>query len=168
MSRKKILFIDTGGTLNKVYNSITGELDVKVGAIDSILSYTRDNLNYRVISTLQKDSLYINDSDREKVFEIVNSSIERDIIIIHGTDTVNETADYLHKRLQNSNKKVILTGAMYPFSIDPIESSLNIGVAIGGVLADISDGVYISMSGILQDYRNIYKDREQGYFKVNI
>jgi len=160
----KLLIIDTGGTFNKVYNPITGELDIKSGAINEILESVKDNIDYRVVEIIGKDSLYINNSDREKIVNLINSSVEDKILIIHGTDTIVESAEFIEKRV-NRNLSTLFTGAMRPFSIDRVEASLNIGLSIG-FLERAEKGVYISMSGLIRDFRDIEKDRNRGVFKA--
>ena len=91
-----ILIINTGGTFNKIYNQLTGNLEIykKNKAIEKILLASKIN-DVKVTGIIYKDSLDITNNDRDKLVEIINDSNYNKIIIIHGTDTINHTALYL-------------------------------------------------------------------------
>ena len=61
-------------------------------------------------------------------------------------------------------KTVVFTGAMVPFSIDPMEATANLSMAIGFALRSCS-GVYIAMQGICGQYNHVQKNRECGKFE---
>jgi L-asparaginase len=160
---KKILIINTGGTFNKVYNPITGELEIEPTgeALKAIASawLTRFNIS----NILAKDSLDMNDGDRELILDKVQNSIEKHIIIVHGTDTMDLTAHYLaNAKLE---KQIVLTGAMIPHSINPIESASNLACAYGFIQSNKKSGVFISMNGVIEDYKRVVKNKEKGYFE---
>ena len=158
----EILVINTGGTFNKVYNPLSGNLDIdKQGdALNSIAKYWLTS--YKIINIIGKDSLDITDEDREEIFQTVKKNRTSKIIIVHGTDTIDKTADYL-SHLENAH--IILTGAMQPYSIDPIEATANFASAYGFILNSEESGVYISMNGVIKDYKRVRKNKEKGYFE---
>lgn len=160
---KKILIINTGGTFNKVYNPLTGNLDIEPTgkAIKSIAKEWLTKLKLKNI--IGKDSLNITQSDRETIVKTIQEAEEKSIIIVHGTDTIDKTAkDIANAKL---NKKIILTGAMVPYSINPIESVSNLCSAYGFLNALKKEGVFISMNGIIKDYKRVVKNKEKGYFE---
>ncbi len=159
-----MLIINTGGTFNKRYNPLKGELEVPTDsiALNGILKYFY-NLEYELINIIHKDSLDIFDCDREVIVETIKNSTQDKILIIHGTDTMDQTAEFLDKNI--IDKKVLLTGAMVPFSIDGIEASTNLSMSIGYLLNTVEDGIYISMHGLVDDYKKVYKNREIGVFQ---
>jgi L-asparaginase len=163
---KKILILNTGGTFNKVYDQISGELIVPKNnyAIENIIKSSK--INYLDIQGLLfKDSLEIKKEDRKILAtHILNSQYDK-IIIIHGTDTMNKTAKYLFQYCQN--KIIILTGSMIPFSLNKIEATSNLMQAIGYIQNKLKNGVYISMHGHIEKHNKIYKNREKGIFKVH-
>ncbi len=160
---KKILIINTGGTFNKVYNSLTGNLDIepKANALKAIAKHWLRDFN--IINIIGKDSLDIDDNDRETLVQTIKAHSEQTIIIIHGTDTINKSAKLLDEA--NLKKEIILTGAMVPYSIDPIEATANFASAYGYINAINKNGVYISMNGVIKDYISVIKNKEKGYFE---
>ena len=100
------------------------------------------------------------------IFMISKSTLKKleneNIIIVHGTDTIDITAKYLSDRIEN--KKIVLTGAMVPMSIKKVEATLNFAQAIGFLNAKISNGIYISMHGSVKNYKNIVKNKLLGKF----
>jgi len=160
---KKILIINTGGTFNKVYNPLTGNLDIepKGKAIRSIAKAWLTK--FKIKNIIGKDSLEMTNEDRKDIIKTIQESDRKNIIIVHGTDTMNITASYLEKA--NLKKKIILTGAMVPYAIDSIEATANLCSAYGFLENVDKNGVYISMNGIIQDYKRAIKNKEKGYFE---
>jgi L-asparaginase len=154
--------INTGGTFNKRYNQIDGSLYVPKDneAVDSILKHL--NININVIGCIFKDSLEISDKDRHQLVELISSIDSENIIIIHGTDTMCKSANYVHKRFKNKN--IIFTGAMKPYEIDNIEGIINLSMCIGFLSKINTNGVYICMSGIIKKHNEIYKDKKNSVF----
>jgi L-asparaginase len=161
----KILFINTGGTFNKIYNKISGKLVVPKSdeVLKKVLNSTGGNFETEIIGTIYKDSLEMTEEDREKIFDILLESDTKNVVIIHGTDTIKETAEYLSDKI--FGKRVILVGAMKPILFDSVDGSLNLGVALGFLQNEPFDGIYISMSGLVSPFNKIEKDRKAGFFK---
>ncbi|WP_415408158.1 asparaginase domain-containing protein [Sulfurovum sp. CS9] len=159
---RKILIISTGGTFNKVYNPLNGELviDEKSKALDEIAS--KWLCKFETINIIGKDSLDISNPDRLLLLATINHSKHDDIIVIHGTDTMNSTAAYLADA--DIDKRIVLTGAMVPYSIDPVEATANLASAFGYLQTLKDDGVYISMHGKFGSYTKILKDKKNGKF----
>jgi len=160
---QKITIVNTGGTFNKRYNPLNGELIVDKTS-SALKDITQKWLNRfdEIIDIIGKDSLDIDDSDRLEILETITKAKNHKIIIIHGTDTIDITAQYLSKH--NISKQIILTGAMMPYSIDPVEATANFASAFGYISAIDRDGVYISMNGSISNYTEVIKDRELGRF----
>ncbi|MCT7530204.1 asparaginase [Aliarcobacter cryaerophilus] len=163
MIKSKITVINTGGTFNKRYNPISGELEVPKDslALDEIISYCY-NIDFDVLNIISKDSLEMSDVDRELIVKTIKNSTNQNIIIVHGTDTIDLTAKYLDERIKNRN--IVLTGAMLPISINKVEATLNFSQAIGFLNANIENGIYISMHGSVKNYKKLVKNRELGKF----
>ncbi len=159
-----MLIINTGGTFNKRYNPLKGELEVPKDsiALDGILKYFY-NLEYELINIIHKDSLDILDCDRKDIVKTIKNSNQDKILIIHGTDTMDKTAEFLNQNI--IDKKILLTGAMVPFNIDGIEASANLSMSIGYLLNVLEEGIYISMHGLVDNYKKVYKNREVGVFQ---
>lgn len=161
----KLTVINTGGTFNKVYNPISGELDVPTHnlALQKILDVTY-NLDIELITLLSKDSLDITENDRQTLVQCIQNCTNENIVIIHGTDTMDLSAKCIAQHI--NNKKIILTGAMIPMSIDEVEATMNFSLALGFLNAPIQNGVYIAMHGAVVSYKTIAKNKEQGKFLV--
>jgi len=160
---KKILIINTGGTFNKVYNPLTGNLDIEPTgkAISEIAKAWLTEL--KVLNIVAKDSLDMTNSDRELIVRTIQKANEKNIIIVHGTDTMDKTAAFIANA--NLNKKIILTGAMVPYSIKPVEATSNLSSSYGFLYGLEKKGVFISMNNIIKGYKRVVKNKEKGYFE---
>ena len=163
MIKSKITVINTGGTFNKRYNPLTGELEVPKDslALDEIISYCY-NIDFEVLNIISKDSLEMKDYDRELIVQTIKECTNDKVIIIHGTDTIDLTSAYIDEKIKDKN--IILTGAMFPISIDKIEATLNFSMAIGFLNSNCENGVYIAMHGSVKNYKKLIKNRELGKF----
>jgi L-asparaginase len=160
---KKIVVINTGGTFNKTYNPLTGELDIdrEGKALKKIEESWLKKLE--IINIIGKDSLEMTKEDREIILKTVKKIQGKRVIIVHGTDTMDKTANYLAKK--NLKKKIILTGAMVPYSINSVEATANFSSAYGYLLSCKKKGIYISMNGTVENYKRVIKNKEKGYFE---
>ena len=163
MIKSKITVINTGGTFNKRYNPLTGELEVPKDslALDEIISYCY-NIDFDVLNVISKDSLDMSDADREFIVKTIKNCKNENIIIVHGTDRIDLTASFIDENIKD--KTIVLTGAMLPISINKIEATLNFASAIGFLNANIKNGIYISMHGSVKNYKKLIKNREIGQF----
>lgn len=161
---ENILIINTGGTFNKRYNPLKGELEVPYdsSALEAILQYCY-NTPYELISIIHKDSLEMNEDDRKLMVETIQKHSAQRVLIVHGTDTMDATAEFLH--LHVNDKIITLTGAMVPFSINTVEATANFMFALGDLHVRQNNGVYIAMHGTVLDHKAIYKNREKGIFQ---
>jgi L-asparaginase len=159
---KKILVLNTGGTFNKIYNPINGELEVdeNASALKHISHKWQHNLE--IMSIINKDSLHMTSQDRVELLSFIYQSEYDDIIIIHGTDTMELTAEYIFDA--ELDKNIVITGAMVPYSIDATEATANFAMAYGFLQNCTQNGVYISMNGLVMPYSQITKDRDNGLF----
>jgi len=163
-----IKIINTGGTFNKRYDTIKGKLYVPTDdkAIKSVVASMKLGCKIKISGTIYKDSLHMNDADRNLLCKIVAKSKEKNIIIVHGTDTMDKSAKAIDKSLRSShNKKVVLTGAMMPFFIDPIEATANLVMAISSVRF-LKPGIYIAIHGNVLPYDKIKKNKKLGIFEM--
>ena len=160
----QLKIINTGGTFNKYYNPIKGSLEVsKDDAALKPLLANCFNVRYSIANIIAKDSLDFQDIDRQSILENIKNSQEQKIIIIHGTDTIDKTAEFLATKVIEK-RQIILTGAMTPASIDKIEAGFNLALAIGFLNANPSNGIYIAMHGAVAPHHQIKKDIKKGQF----
>ncbi len=161
---KKVLIISTGGTFNKIYDPIKGEfsIDQASHALDDIAS--KWLCSFSIVNIIGKDSLEMTNNDRFELLATISQSEYHHIIIVHGTDTMDITAEYLADA--ELEKLIILTGAMVPYSIDPVEATANLCSAYGYINALGKEGIYIVMNGVMGPYDKIKKDRTKGKFSL--
>lgn len=159
-----MLILNSGGTFNKRYNERTASLEVPYDndTVKNILNSV--NYGYNLAGVVYKDSLDMNIEDRKMLASVISQSDEDTFIIIHGTDTIHLSAEFLDEIF--GNRKIILTGAMKPFEIDNCEASLNLGIALGYAKANIENGVYICMSGFIEHWQDIRKNTNIGKFEL--
>ena len=157
-----MIILNTGGTFNKIYDPIEGELIVPKDnwAVEEIVS--KSFIDVPVQGLIYKDSLFIDDEDREKLVKKIEALSHRSIVIVHGTDTMNESAEYVAKNF--NDRCIVFTGAMVPYSIDSAEASANLMLAIAKARYGYEEGVFIAMHGIVEHHSKIVKDRAKGRF----
>ena len=162
----KITVLNTGGTFNKRYNPIKGQLEVPTDniALDKIVKSCH-NVEFDIKNIVSKDSLEFTQEDRETILENILNSKNDKIIIIHGTDTVDLTSKFIEDKI--AGNKVVFTGAMVPMSIDEVEATMNFSQAIGFLNAPIEDGIYLSMHGVVVLASKLVKNRELGQFLIS-
>ncbi len=161
-----IRIITTGGTFDKLYDEIRGELTFKDSHLPRILEQSRCTIKINVENCLAIDSLYMNEEHRLKVAASCKASPENKIVVIHGTDTMVQTANVIAEKLgKDIDKTIVLTGAMVPYALESSDSVFNLGCAITAVQLK-QPGVYICMCGRIFDYNNVRKNREKGIFEA--
>lgn len=155
--------IATGGTFDKVYDPLTGELRFTRSHVPELLDRARLPANRFVVEELMlMDSLDMTDRHRQKVLAACRASPEQRIIVIHGTDTLAQTAAVL--AAANLQATIVLTGAMVPYTIDQSDAQFNLGHAIG-CAQHLPPGVYIAMNGQAHGWDQVRKNRALGVFE---
>jgi len=159
-----MLILNCGGTFNKRYNPIAGVLEVPFDndTIEKILSSC--NSEYALAGVIYKDSLEMDANDRQMLAQIIIESDENSFLLVHGTDTMDQTAAFLDEVLEK--KVVVLTGAMQPFEIDPVEASFNLGMAYSFANTVTEYGIYICMNGHVRTWNKIEKNKKLGKFEL--
>lgn len=159
-----MLILNTGGTFNKRYNPLSGEMEVPYDnlAVEKIVStFTYD---IEMAGLIYKDSLDMNMDDRKMMAKIIAASEDTHFIIIHGTDTMHISAAFLDEVLED--KVIVFTGAMIPFEIDTIEATANLAMALGFAKSTTAPGVYICMQGSVERHDKLVKNKTLGRFEV--
>lgn len=155
------LFV-TGGTFDKEYNELNGQLFFKDTHIHEILKLGRSRLDINVRTLMLIDSLEMTDADRHIIAENCRQCEESHIVITHGTDTMTETAAYL--AAQEINKTIVITGAMIPYKFGSSDGLFNLGGALAFVQT-LPAGVYVAMNGRYFTWDNCRKNRQSGIFE---
>jgi len=159
-----MLVINTGGTLNKRYDPLTGNLYVprEDTAVQALIAPFVDNLEVTVLGAIYKDSLEMDDQDRAEIAKIIRQRPGQPVLVVHGTDTMAETAAVLAKECPD--RRIVLTGAMEPVAFGGMEAMSNFALSVGFLLADDKPGVFIGMHGLVRPHERISKDRKRGVF----
>ncbi len=158
----KIRMFVTGGTFDKEYNELDGELYFKDTHLPEMLKLGRCKVDVEVRTLMLIDSLEMTDADRGIILEQCRKAKETRIVITHGTDTMEETARVLGKSI--TEKTVVLTGAMVPYKFGSSDGLFNLGSALA-FAQTLPPGVYIAMNGRYFTWDNVKKNRESGVFE---
>jgi L-asparaginase len=155
--------IAAGGTFDKHYDEIAGRLGFGASVLPAVIARSRINQPVRLEQLPLMDSLDMDDSDRLRILDACRRATEERVIVIHGTDTMPETAQVLGRA--GLPKTIVLTGAMIPYEIAGSDALFNFGMAVG-VAQTQPPGVYVAMSGQVFGWDNVRKDRAQGVFET--
>ena len=156
----QIRAICVGGTIDKIYFDAKSNYEIGAPALAKILQQMPVHLDIKLSSLMAKDSLDMDDEDRELIKRAVEDCEQDKIVITHGTDTMTETARTLSKI---TGKTIVLTGALLPAVFKETDALLNVGGALAAVQT-LPAGVYIVMNGEVFDAVNVRKDIENNCF----
>ncbi|MBE8189421.1 MAG: asparaginase [Candidatus Thioglobus sp.] len=157
------LFI-TGGTIDKTYNSLSGELEFERSYLPQMLAQSRTTLEITTEILFLKDSLEISENDRELLVSKCLDCSEKYIIISHGTDTMTDTAEFLEQAVKG--KIIVLFGAILPYSVADSDALFNLGVALSAVKNQNNSGIYIAMNGRIFASGEVQKNKNLGIFQA--
>ena len=152
----------TGGTFDKEYDEIKGQLYFNETHLPEILRLGRCTLEIDIQTLMMIDSLHMSPGDRERIVQECTACNNNRIIITHGTDTIVETAQLIAEA--TVPKTIILTGAMIPYKFGSSDGLFNMGCALAFVQT-LPHGVYITMNGRYFVWNNVRKNREEGFFE---
>jgi L-asparaginase len=161
--------IITGGTFDKRYDALRGQLTFKDTHLPDIIEQVRTSFPIALELNQMVDSLDMQDANRQSVLDACRRASEQRIVITHGTDTMAETAAVLGQaccagETALAGKRIVLTGAMVPYSVSGSDAMFNLGSAI--MAAQLVDpGVYIAMNGRCLPWRTARKNRALGVFE---
>jgi L-asparaginase len=155
--------IATGGTFDKHYDELNGTLGFAESHLPQVIARTRMTIPVELETLPLLDSLDMQDEDRQRVLASCQAAPEKAIVIIHGTDTMRETAGVLGAA--SLDKTIVLTGAMIPYEIANSDALFNLGVACG-VAQTLPAGVYVAMNGKMFTWDNVTKNRAAGVFQA--
>jgi L-asparaginase len=155
--------IATGGTFDKHYNELTGELGFADSHLPAVIARSRMTVAVALETLPLLDSLEMQDADRQRVLAACRDAPEPAIVIIHGTDTMRETAGVLGAAALA--KTIVLTGAMIPYEIANSDALFNLGFATG-VAQTLPAGVYVAMNGQVFGWDKVSKNRAAGVFQT--
>ncbi len=152
----------TGGTFDKEYNELNGQLFFKDTHMSELLEKGRSKVPVEIRTLMMVDSLEMTGHDRDLIAHQCNQCEESRIVITHGTDTMSETAKVLAEKVKD--KTIVLTGAMIPIKFGSSDGLFNLGSALA-FAQTLSPGVYIAMNGRYFTWDNVRKNKQTGIFE---
>jgi L-asparaginase len=156
-----VRIVVTGGTFDKHYDAIKGELVFKESHLPGILAQSRVTSPMQIEVVQLIDSLHMTPEHRRRILDVCAAAAERALIVVHGTDTMRETAALVGAaRLP---KAIVFTGAMVPFSVQGSDALFNLGFAFAAAQL-LADGTYVAMNGRVFDWAEVEKNRSEGVF----
>lgn len=165
MLDERIRIITTGGTFDKLYDAVKGELTFHESQLPRILHQARVTLPVHLDSLFAVDSLVMTEEQRRVIVDDALSCMERRVVIVHGTDTMVKTAELLKASCPEDDKHVfVFTGAMIPYALEDSDAVFNLGCAMTSVQL-LDPGVYIVMGGQVFRSGEVRKNREKGVFE---
>jgi len=161
----KIHIVTTGGTIEKVYSESSGRVENAASKIDRYMQSLRlPDTRVEVASLMNKDSLEMNDADRELVLAAVRAKVaEAPVVVTHGTDTMVETGRLLKARIHAPAHPVILTGAMTPLGFERSDGLQNLTESLLAARI-LPPGVWIVVHNEVFDVDRVRKDRANARF----
>ena len=160
---EQIRLLVTGGTIDKSYCPVEGQLSFSRTHVLAMLKQARVTLPEEKIQTLLlKDSLDLTEADREVICQAAIAAPETKLIITHGTDTMVQTAERLAAK--QPAKTVVLVGAMVPYTFSNSDGLFNLGLAFGAAQL-LPAGVFVAMNGRIFPWHIVRKNKAQGIFE---
>jgi L-asparaginase len=160
MSEARIIV--TGGTFDKHYDAIKGELTFKETHLPAILEQARVTIPVAIEINQLIDSLHMTDEHRSRVLDACRAAPERSIVVVHGTDTMAETAQVVGRA--KLPKTIVFTGAMIPYSVQGSDALFNLGFALAMAQA-LASNAWVAMNGRVFAWDNVRKDKSGGKFE---
>ena len=153
MAKKKIILMSTGGTIVSSGESATQTTGYRLGhlSINALLDQLpdlKDKIELEQEAVSHVDSSSMTSEIWLKLARSVQSAVDHDdvdaVVITHGTDTMEETAYFLHLILK-TQKPVVITGAMRPATALSADGILNLYNAFQVALDEQSQGLGVLM-----------------------
>lgn len=167
---QKIIIITTGGTIEKTYSEFDGSLMNRESIINDQI-FKKLRLPYtelEVFSIFSKDSLEMDDDDREFLLSSIKNHMQKDtpIIVLHGTDTMQHSAEFVLERLGDTiDIPIIFTGAMRPLGFFDSDARQNVTEALLAARL-VKDGVYISFHSRVYNIPGCRKNKDKRTFEI--
>lgn len=160
--------IVTGGTFDKRYDELRGELTFTDSQLPEILRQARVTIPVALEVNQLIDSLAMTEADRARVLDACRAAPETQIVVVHGTDTMVQTATLIGEAIWAGSfaKTVVFTGALVPYTVQGSDSLFNLGFAVAAAQL-LPHGAYIAMNGRIFAWNEVRKNRALGLFEGN-
>ncbi len=169
---RSITLITTGGTIEKTYDEMSGQLLNRGSIVREMLGQLRlEETTVSIVELMSKDSLVMTDDDRARVVEAVRAAGGSKagpvggIVILHGTDTLTQTGERVLREIPDPRVPIVLTGAMRPYEMKQSDALQNLTEAIFAA-GTLGPGVYCVAHGRVLRFPGVVKDRDRGTFRA--
>lgn len=172
--RRRICIVSTGGTIEKTYSELGGELsnrlDEPVKVLDVMLGQLElPEVEVARVSLMNKDSLEMTEADHALIAETVARELDLHgaVVVVHGTDRLATTGERILEHLASRNAlvgPVVLTGAMRPFELRRTDAVQNLTEALLAVRL-LPPGVYCVMHNEVLPFPGVVKDSARRRFR---
>jgi len=168
VSEQKIVVLGTGGTIagtsaqagdNIGYTAAQVGVEQLLGAVPELKAAARGPLVAEQVAQIDSK-----DMDAAVWLALAQRCAQhlaqpdvRGVVVTHGTDTLEETAWFLHEVLQTAAKPVVLTCAMRPATALAPDGPQNLLDAVAVAAAEGARGVLAVASGKIYGARNVQK-----------
>ena len=167
MKNIKIMVIGTGGTIAGTGNGSSALTEYKSGSIgvDDLMQAVPALAQYGPFESVQFSNI---DSSEMSPYRwvrlalLINEVAKRDdiggIVITHGTDTMEETAYFLHLTV-HTKKPVVMTGSMRPATALSADGPVNLLQAVQVARSENAgnQGILVVMNGYIDSAREVTK-----------
>lgn len=168
----RILFVQTGGTIDKDYPKTTNGWGFEISEEPAVRRLLENRLlspsfEYEYLTICLKDSTEITDGDRSNLVHRLEDRVSEKsfdgVVITHGTDTMAETASFLAEHCLDA-PPIIVTGAMRPERFSNSDADFNLGMAVAAIQLSPPGFVGICMHGLVLKHEEIDRNLETGQF----
>ncbi len=165
MADFRLTLISTGGTIEKTYQSRSGELRNETSVLDHMLEQLRlPEMRIERIRLMNKDSLEMDADDHLGIAKAAYGATQHcdGVVVVHGTDRLADSGDAIHQQGAPS-VPVVLTGAMRPYELRDTDAMQNLTEAFA-VVRLLTPGVYVAMHNKVLTFPDVVKDHDAGTF----
>lgn len=169
--KPRIAIVATGGTIASTASDKTQLADYKVStAVDELVAAVpglAEVADFEFEQVCNIESHEINDTLLIEIARSVQAFCDRDdvdgVVVTHGTDTLEETAFFLHLTV-DTVKPVVMVGAMRPASAVSADGPLNLfhSVVVATDPVSRGRGVLVVMNDRIASARHVTKGHANG------
>ncbi len=166
MDRFRLALISTGGTIEKTYQSRSGELRNETSVLDHMLEQLElPELVIARVALMNKDSLDMDEADHRSIAEAARDAAasHHGVVVVHGTDRLARSGDAI-VAAGIPAAPVVLTGAMRPYELRNTDAMQNFTEALTAVRL-LDPGVYVAMHNKVLAFPGVVKDHDAGTFR---
>jgi L-asparaginase len=169
MEIKKVTILTTGGTIEKSYNEFDGSLKNRQSLLKNrLLSKLRlPHTEVTLHEVMAKDSLLMTEEDRQIIWQNIEKEMSKNnpILVLHGTDTMEVTAEFCFNKCPQPPIAIVFTGAMKPMGFEDSDAAQNFTEALA-VSHVLPPGFYISFHNQVFNVPNVSKNKKRRTFEV--